>query len=82
VTFDLHILCQSRACVLLIWRIVTPLSMCLCLYVTLVSPAKTAEPIEMPAGVWTWVDPSNDVLDGGLDPPGEGAMWSGERASP
>jgi len=31
---------------------------------TILSPAKTAEPIEMPFGVWTWVSPRNHVLDG------------------
>jgi len=30
----------------------------------LVSPAKTAEAIEMPFGLRTWVDPGNHVLDG------------------
>ena len=33
------------------------------------NPAKTAEPIEMPFGMWAWVGPSNHVLDGGWDPP-------------
>jgi len=33
-------------------------------------PTKTAEPIEMPFGVRTRVDPRNHVLDGG--PEGEG----------
>jgi len=28
-------------------------SVCVCLLVTTVSPAKTAEPIEMPFGLWT-----------------------------
>jgi len=32
--------------------------------VTLVSPAKTAEPIEMPFGLRTRVGPRNHVLDG------------------
>jgi len=32
--------------------------------VTIVSPAKTAEPIEMPFGKWTWVIPKNHVFDG------------------
>jgi len=32
--------------------------------VTLVSPAKTAEPIEMPFGLWYWMRPRNHVLDG------------------
>ena len=40
--------------------------------VTLVSPAKTAEPIEMPFGLRTPVGPGNHVLDGGPDPPWEG----------
>ena len=35
------------------------------------SPAKTAELIEMPFGLWTRVGPGNRVLDGGPDPPME-----------
>jgi len=38
-----------------------------------VNPAKTAEPIEMPSGLRTWLGPRDHVLDGGLDPPWEGA---------
>jgi len=34
------------------------------LSVTLMSPAKTAEPIEMPFGLRTQLDPGNHVLDG------------------
>ena len=45
-----------------------------CLYVTLVYSAKTAEPIEMPFEVLAWVGPSNHVLDGGPDPPREGTI--------
>ena len=37
----------------------------LCLSVTIVSRAKTAEPIEMSFGTWTRVGPSEHVLDGG-----------------
>jgi len=39
-------------------------SVCLsvCRYVTILSPAETAEPIEMPFGMWTWVGPRNHVL--------------------
>jgi len=37
-----------------------------------VSSAKTAEPIEMPFGMLSWVDPRNHVLDGGTDPHGWG----------
>ena len=35
-----------------------------CLYVMGMSPAKMAEPIEMPFGMWPWVGPHNHVLDG------------------
>jgi len=46
------------------------------LSVTLVSPAKTAAPIELPFGLRTWVGPGNHVLDGGPDPPmGMGIFW-------
>jgi len=45
------------------------------LSVTLVSPAKTAEPIEMPSGLRTWLGPRDHVLDGGSDPPWEGANF-------
>ena len=40
-----------------------------CRSVTLVSPAKTAAPIELPFGLRTWVGPGNHVLDGDPDPP-------------
>jgi len=36
--------------------------------VTLVSPAKTAEPIEMPFGLRTRAGQGNHVLDGSPDP--------------
>jgi len=49
--------------------------------VTLLSPAKTAEPIEMPFGLKTWVGQGNHVLDGGPDPPWEGAIMRGKGAS-
>jgi len=48
-----------------------------CRSVTFVSPAKTAIPIEMLFGLRTWVDPGNHVLDGGTDPPWEGAVLRG-----
>ena len=38
------------------------------LSVTLVNPAKTAEPIEMPFGLRTLLGPRDYVLDGGSDP--------------
>jgi len=47
-----------------------------CLSVTLVSPAKTAAPIELPFRLRTWVGTGNHVLDGGPDPPmGRGKFW-------
>ena len=51
------------------------------LSVTLVSPAKTAELIEMLFGLRTQVGPRNHVLDGGPDPPMERGNLEGERAS-
>jgi len=50
------------------WSLV---SLCVCLLVMTVSPTKTAEPIEMPCGLWTRVGPRNHVLRGGPDPPRE-----------
>jgi len=50
-----------------------------CLSVTVVSPTKTAEPIEMPFGLKTRMGPGNHVLDGDPDTPWEGAFF-GERA--
>jgi len=44
---------------------------------TLVSPAKTAEPIEMPFGLRTRVVPSNHVLDGVQIPMGTGNFEGG-----
>ena len=49
--------------------------------VSIVSPAKTAEPIEVPFGMWTPVGPRNHVLDGGPDPLWEGAILKGRRRS-
>jgi len=50
--------------------------------VTLVSPAKTAEPIEMPFGLRTWVGPRDHVLDRGLDPPMGRGKFFGENERP
>jgi len=47
-------------------------SLSVCLSVTLVSPAKMAELIEMPFGLRTQVGPGIHVLDKGPDPPWEG----------
>ena len=55
------------------------LSVCLSiLSVTLMSPAKTATPIEMPFGLRTRVGPRNHVLDGGPDPPWKEQFWGGK----
>ena len=52
------------------------------LSVTLVSPAKTASPIELPFGLRTWVGPGNHVLDGGPDPPMGRGKFLGENGRP
>ena len=52
------------------------------LSVTLVSPAKTAAPIELPFGLRTWVAPGNHVLDGGPDPPMGRGKFLGENGRP
>jgi len=51
------------------------------LSVTLLSPAKTAAPIEMPFGLRTRVGPGNHVLRRGPDPPWEGAILRGEKCA-
>ena len=39
------------------------------------SPAKTAEPIDMPFRLWDRMGSRNDVLDGCPDHPWEEAIW-------
>jgi len=48
--------------------------------VTLLSPAKMAQPIEMLFGLWAWMGPRHHVLHGGPDSPWEGAIL-GERGA-
>ena len=48
------------------------------LSVTAVSPAKTAERIEIPFGLRTDVGPGNHVLDGVQIPHGKGQFFEGE----
>jgi len=48
-----------------------------CLSVTIVSPAKTAELIEMPFGMWTRVSPRDYVLDGLQIPNGKQRFCGG-----
>jgi len=38
-------------------------------------PAKTAEPLEVPFGVWTWVSPRERALDGVQIAPCQGAVF-------
>ena len=45
-----------------------------CRSVTVVSPAKAVETIEMPFGLRIRVGPRNYALDGGSDPPWDGAV--------
>ena len=52
------------------------------LSVTLVSPAKMAEVIKMPFGLWTQVVPRNHVLDVVPDPPMGRGNFEGERGVP
>jgi len=46
-----------------------------------VNPEETAAPIKMPFGLRTRVGPGNHVLDGGPDPPMEGAILRGKAVS-
>ena len=45
------------------------LSSVVCRSVTVVSPAKMAEPIQMTFGLWAWIEQRNHELDGDPDPP-------------
>jgi len=47
----------------------------ICLLVTFVNPAKTAEPIDMPFGAKTWVGPRNHIIEGGWDLPWKRHFW-------
>jgi len=60
------------------------LSVCLsvCLLVTFVSSAKTAEPIEVQFGLVTRMGPKSHVLDGGADPQGNGLFREAESGGP
>ena len=52
------------------------------LSVILVSPAKTAAPIELPFRLRTWVGPGKHVLDGGPDPHMGRGKFLAENGSP
>jgi len=64
------------------WRPSSMVCLLVCLSVTLVSPAKTAEPIQMPFGLRTWVGPRDHVLDGDSDPPMGRGKFMGENGRP
>jgi len=53
-----------------------------CRSVTLVSPAKTAAPIELPFGLRTWVGLGNHVLDGDPDTAMGRGKFLGENGHP
>ena len=50
------------------------LSVSVCLLVTTASRAKTAGPLEMALGAWTWMGQRNPMLVGGPDSP---PQWKG-----
>ena len=49
-------------------RVAWSTGLSVCRSATAVSPAKPAEPIEMPIGLRAWVSPRIHVFDGGPDP--------------
>jgi len=51
------------------------------LSVVVVSPAKMAEPVEIPFGLWTGVGPRNHMLDGVQIWQWEGALLRGKGAA-
>jgi len=53
-------------------RVVWSVCLSICLSVVIVNPAKTADSIEIPFGLWTGVGPGNRVLDGGFISHGKG----------
>jgi len=63
------------------WSVGRSVCLIVGLSLTLVSPPRTAEPIGMPFGLWTWVGPGNHVLDGVQIPPWEEAILRGKGAS-
>ena len=61
------------------WPMHVALSVCLHVYlfITTMSPTKTAELVKVLFGVWSRVNPRNHVLGGGSDPLplGNGHFW-------
>jgi len=62
-------------------RVAWSVGMSVCWSVTLVSPAKTTEPIEMPFGLKILVGPGNHLLDGSSYPPCDGVIFFGKGVS-
>jgi len=54
------------------YRVAWSVDLSVGLSVTIVSPAKMSEPIEMPFGLWAQMGPRNHVLDGVQIPHGKG----------
>jgi len=78
-----NIIRPHRSTTYVVWPILTDrVAWSVGLSVTLVSPAKTAAPIELPFGLGTWVGPGNHVLDGVQIPPWEGENFLGENGRP
>ena len=76
--FRLHCIYTAYRCGLLL---LTCSVISVCVSVTLRYTAKTAEPTEMPIGMWAQVGPQNHILDGGSGPPPrKGQFCGGEGA--
>jgi len=84
---DKELLCSLWICMVLLDRIACTTyvdaaycylpSSVVCPSVTVVSPAKIPEPIQMSFGLRTWVGPRNHLLDEGPDPPIETGNFEG-----
>jgi len=63
-------------------RVAWSVGLSVCRSVALVSPAKTAAPLELRFGLRNWVGLGNHVLDGVLIPPWEEADFLGRMIVP
>jgi len=80
--FDGIAILRTYRCGLLLYRPSSVVCVVCCLSVTLVSPAKTAAPIEMPFGLRTLVTAGNHALDAGPDHPMERGNFEGGKGHP
>ena len=62
-----------------VWSVGRSVGLSVCLSVCNVSPARKAEPIEMPFGILTWVGPRNHLFDGVQIPTREGTILRAKR---